>query len=330
MSPIIIIIGLIVLIGLGVGAFLFIRSGDSGDKATQDRLERFVSDFEATAPEMTSDKQKADKGPGMLAKNLDQAVEGRGFARKMQTEIARADLAFTVGEYLMLVVISMVGTAALAFFIYDQNLIMTLAGAVLGFFLPRFYVGFRKSKRLKEFNGQLGDTITLMANGLRSGYSLLMAMEAVGREMPNPISGEFSRVVREISLGVPYDQAMNNMVRRIPSDDLELMITAINVQHEVGGNLSQMLEVIGEVIRERVRIQGEIKTLTAQGMMSGYVISFLPIILGLLLFAMNQEYLGRMIFQNETQPCGWIMVGIGLMMIGMGFAAIMKVVKIEV
>jgi tight adherence protein B len=183
---------------------------------------------------------------------------------------------------------------------------------------------------LKAFNDQLGDTITLMANGLRSGYSLLMAMEAVGSEMPSPISEEFSRVVREVSLGVPTDRAMNNLHRRIPSDDLELMITAININHEVGGNLSEILEIIGGVIRERVRIQGEIKTLTAQGMMSGYVISFLPIVLGLLLFAMNQEYLGRMIFPGETQPCGWIMVGVGLIMIGLGFAAIMKVVKIEV
>lgn len=331
MNPILIIIGVVVVIGLIVLAVLFLRGeGSSDDKATQDRLERFVSDFEATASDITPEQNAADKGPSKLTQNIDEAIEGRGFARKIQTDIARADLTITATEFIMLIIVSIVGTAALAFFIYDQNLILTLAGAVLGFFFPRFYVGFRKSKRLKAYNDQLGDTITLMANGLRSGYSLLMAMEAVGDEMPDPISVEFDRVVREISLGVPYERSMNNMLRRVPSDDLELMITAINVQHEVGGNLSEILEIIGEVIRERVRIQGEIKTLTAQGMMSGYVISFLPIILGLLLFAMNQEYLGRMIFPNETQPCGWIMVGVGLIMIGLGFMAIMKVVKIDI
>ncbi|RME42981.1 MAG: secretion system protein, partial [Caldilineae bacterium] len=216
-----------------------------------------------------------------------------------------------------------------------KNLPLTLGGAVLGFFLPRFYLGMRKRKRLKLFHDQLGDTINLMANGLRAGYSILQAMESVADEMPDPIAEEFKRVVREIQLGVPTEQAMNNMARRVPSDDLDLMITAINVQHEVGGNLAEILEVIGFVIRERVRIAGEIKTLTAQGMLSGYVISFLPIVLGLILFAMNQEYLGRMIFPCEetpckTQPCGWIMTGVALGMIAIGFFAIQKIVRIEV
>ena len=329
MSPILIIVGLVVLIGGIVAAVIFVRSGDSADKATQDRLERFVSDFEATSTSASSEK-KADRGPSRLTQNLDEAIEKQSFARKIQTELARANLKITVAEYLMAVVVSIFGTAALAFFIYDQNLIMTLVGAIVGFFLPRFYVRMKKNRRLKAFNDQLGDTITLMANGVRAGYSMLMAMEAVGKEMPDPVSEEFNRVVREINLGVPNERAFTNMHRRIPSDDLELMITAINVQHEVGGNLSEILDIIGYVIRERVRIQGEIKTLTAQGMMSGYVISFLPIVLGLLLFAMNQEYLGRMIFANDTQPCGWIMMGVGLFMIGLGFMAIMKVVKIEV
>jgi len=162
-------------------------------------------------------------------------------------------------------------------------------------------------------------------------------MDSVGNEMPDPIAEEFQRVVREIQLGIPQERAMNNMVRRIPSDDLDLMITAINVQHEVGGNLAEILEVISFVIRERVRIAGEIKTLTAQGMLGGYIISLLPIVLGLILFAMNQEYIGRMIFACEgggtscaAQPCGWIMTGVALIMIVIGFAAIQKIVKIEV
>ena len=207
-----------------------------------------------------------------------------------------------------------------------RNLILTFGGLVLGFFLPRFYVKFRQAKRLRDFNSQLGDAINLLANGLRSGYSLLQAMDAVANEMPPPISEEFQRVVREIGLGLSNERAMNNMLRRIPSDDLDLMITAVNVQHEVGGNLAEILEVISHTIRERVRIKGEIRVLTSQQMFSGYVVSFLPIGLGLLHYLMNPNYMGAM-FQ---EPCGWAMIAVGAISMTIGFVIIRKIVDIEV
>jgi tight adherence protein B len=176
-----------------------------------------------------------------------------------------------------------------------------------------------------------------MANGLRAGYSLLQAMDAVAREMPSPMSVEFRRVVQEIGLGIEQDRAFNNLVRRVPSDDLDLMITAISVQSEVGGNLAEILEIIGFVIRERVRIKGEIQVLTAQGQISGYVITFLPIVLGFILYAMNPEYIGRMIFSCEargleqcSQPCGWIMIGTGILSMAVGYYAIQKIIDIDV
>ena len=332
MSPVIIILGLVLLAGIGVIAYAFIRGGESTDKATQNRLERFVSDFERPETQIASDAApaEADRSSGKFTQNIDDALESRGLARKISTDIARANLTLTVTEFILVIILSIVITAALAFFIYDRNLIMTLLGGVLGFFLPRIYLNVRKGRRLKQFNDQLGDTINLMASGIRAGYSFLMAMESVGEEMPNPVSEEFNRVVREISLGVPTEKALNNMLRRIPSDDLELLITPVNLSAEVGGNLSEILEIIGFVIRERVRIAGDIKTLTAQGMMGGYIVAGLPVALGLILFAMNQEYLGRMVFAGETQPCGWIMLGAGVFMIVIGFIAIMKIVKIEV
>ncbi|MFQ5576070.1 MAG: type II secretion system F family protein [Anaerolineae bacterium] len=334
MNPIILIgLGLVILLAIGLLVFAFTRGEGSGNKATQSRLDRFVGGIDETE-DKPKKKKDDDKKPSKLTQNIDEALEERGFAKNIQIQLSQANLKITATEYIMLVFISIVATAAISFLVYG-NLPLTLGGAVLGFFLPKFYLGSRKRKRLKMFNDQLGDTITLMANGLRAGYSILQAMESVGREMPNPIAEEFRRVVREVQLGVSNERAMNNMVRRIPSEDLDLMITAINVQHEVGGNLSEILEVISFVIRERVRISGEIKTLTAQGMLSGYVISLLPIVLGLILFAMNQEYIGRMIYACETtpcktQPCGWIMLGVALFMIGIGFFAIQKIVRIEI
>jgi len=320
-SPTVIVVaavGLIVVVGL---FFILSRVLRSPESDIEDRL-----DFVSREVEKKPKDEAGERTPSVITKSIDQAVAGRGFAQGIATDLARANMKLTVGEYLMLVVVSILGTGVLAYLIMHQNLFVTFGGLVLGFFLPRFYVKYLQGKRLKEFNNQLGDAINLLANGLRSGYSLLQAMDAVSREMSAPMSEEFQRVVREIGLGLSNERAMNNMLRRIPSDDLDLMITAINVQHEVGGNLAEILETISHTIRERIRIKGEIKVLTAQGMISGYVISFLPVGLGLVLFAMNPNYMGAM-FQ---EPCGWAMVAVGAVMTTIGFIAIRKIVNIEV
>jgi tight adherence protein B len=330
---IVIIIGVILTIGIIVAGVVISRRGDT---STQQRLGQFVGGVDK-ADENAEDK-KRKTGPSLLTQNLDQVLEERGLGKGMATELARADLKITVAEFWALTLISIIGVGALSFLIYG-GFVMPLIGAVAGFFIPKIYLKMRQSGRIKKFNNQLGDGITLMANGLRSGYSLLQAMDAVGREMPEPMATEFKRVVREVGLGVSNERAFVNLLRRVPSEDLDLMITAINVQHEIGGNLAEILEIIGFVIRERVRIKGEIAVLTAQGQLSGYIISGLPIALGLLLYAMNQQYIGKMIFTCDslgispdkcTQPCGWIMIGTGVLMIAAGFFAIQKIIAIEV
>jgi tight adherence protein B len=327
---------MLILLTVTVFAAAFVISR-RGDTATQERLGQFVGGV-TEETETKSKSSSSSAAPSALTQSLNQVIEDRGIGKNTATELARADLKITISEYYSMIVISMLGTAVVAWLIYG-GFILPLGGLLLGFFLPRFFVKYRQRQRLKKFNDQLGDTITLMANGLRAGYSLLQAIDAVAREMPPPISDEFRRVVREIGLGIDNERAFNNLLRRVPSDDLDLMVTAINVQQEIGGNLAEILEIIGYVIRERVRIKGEIQVLTAQGQMSGYVISALPIVLGLLLYAMNQEYIGRMVFTCEargvadeicSQPCGWIMIGIGLFGIASGFFAMQKIIDIEV
>ena len=136
------------------------------------------------------------------------------------------------------------------------NPLFLLIGILIGFFIPRFWLRRRKNGRLGAFNKQLPDTITLIANALRAGSSFLQAIELVVRESRPPISTEFSRVIREVNLGLPFDQALENMVRRVRSDDLELMATAISIQHQVGGNLAEILDSIAYTIRERDPDQG--------------------------------------------------------------------------
>ncbi|MEW5960567.1 MAG: type II secretion system F family protein [Chloroflexota bacterium] len=329
--------GVLLAIGATVVGIVISRRGDS---ATLERLDQFVGGA-AAVEEAAEDSNKAAKAQttSILTETIDRAIQERGLGGALGTDLARADLKITVAEFWALTIIAIIGSTLLFWLIY-RNFVLALIGTVIGYFLPKFYVKMRQNRRLKQFNDQLGDGIQLMANGLRAGYSLLQAMDAVGREMPAPISLEFTRVVREVGLGIDTERAFNNLLRRVPSDDLDLMVTAINVQSEVGGNLAEILEIIGFVIRERVRIKGEIKVLTAQAQISGYVISFLPIALGFILYAMNPEYIGRMIFTCEgrglapdapcSQPCGWIMVGVGLLGIAIGFFVMQKITDIDV
>ncbi|MEW5988919.1 MAG: type II secretion system F family protein, partial [Chloroflexota bacterium] len=192
------------------------------------------------------------------------------------------------------------------------------------------------NRRLRAFNGQLSDTLNLWVNSLRSGYSVLQGMEAIATELPPPVSKEFERVIQEVRLGLSLNQALSNMLRRVPSDDLDLVVTAVNIQREVGGNLAEILDIISYTIRERVRIKGEIRTLTAQGRFSGWVVSLLPIGLALLLYKINPTYMSGLFGKGApwvlpgVLPCGWLVVGIGLMFIGAGVLAVKKIVDIEV
>ena len=169
-----IIIGGVIFVALiiGIVVFFVLRGRGSGDKATQNRLDEFVGGQD-DADGKKSRQDLAERGPSELTKRVDKVIEKQGFSQNIQTQLAQANLQLTTTEYLMLVFISMVGTGALTFLVYGNAI--TIGGVVLGFFLPRFYLARRRSKRLKMFNDQLGDTINLMANGLRSGYSILQA-----------------------------------------------------------------------------------------------------------------------------------------------------------
>jgi len=205
-----------------------------------------------------------------------------------------------------------------------------LLGGLIGSFFPDMYVKSRAKSRVRRFNNALADTIAMLASSLRSGYSLLQSMDLVSKEGHGPVASEFRRVVQEVGLGLSTEAALANLLRRVPSDDLDLMITAVNIQHEVGGNLAQILESIAHTIRERVRIKGEIRTLTAQGRISGYVITALPVGLAIFLTVINPGYMAPM-FTFGFPPKAWCCLPVtsGSMII-MGYFAIMKIVDIDV
>jgi tight adherence protein B len=263
---------------------------------------------------------------------LDRAIANRGFAETLRVDLARADIKLTVGEYLAVHVLVAFGFFAVGWFVF-QDLLLGILTAVASLFVPRMFVGAQQRKRLRTFENQLGDMLNLVVNGLRAGYSSMQALESVGRELPEPISVEFHRVVQEIQLGIPQEAALANLLRRMPSPDLDFVVTAINVQREVGGNLAEILDNISYTIRERVRIKGEISTLTAQGQITAWVISLLPIGLALFLFLVNRSYMMNFFgppIVFDLPVCGITMIVTALIMISVGFAIVQKIVDIEV
>jgi tight adherence protein B len=278
-------------------------------------------------------EEKADRGAekersSAITDWVSRRVERTSYGDKIARQLARADVKLKVAEYFALIAISVLGLGVIAWLLGSRSPISFLIGAVFGFMLPGMYVGRQQKKRLTRFNDQLSDMINLMVNGLRAGYSTMQAMEAVSKEMPSPISDEFRRVVQEMQIGIPMEKALENLLRRIPSDDLDFMVTAINVQREVGGNLSEILDTISFTIRERVRIKGEIRTLTAQVRTSGTVLSLIPVFLTLVLWFLNPDYL--LSLQGGGPYCVFGVAGSVLILIILGYAIMMKIADIEV
>lgn len=268
------------------------------------------------------------RGDTALTEWVTRRVEKTSFGDNIARELARADVKLKVAEYFALIVISVIGVGAIAWLLGSRQPISFLMGAVLGFFLPRMYINRQKTRRLKRFSEQLPDMINLMVNGLRAGYSTMQAMEAVSKEMPAPISDEFRRVVQEMQLGIPMEVSLENLLRRIPSQDLDFMVTAINVQREVGGNLSEILDTISFTIRERIRIKGDIQTLTAQVRTSGTVLSLIPVGLTVVLWFLNPDYLLSLQGGGIYCVVGVIVSVVSLIVIG--YAIMMKIADIEV
>jgi len=316
----------VLVIGGGIALLLIIIgivvSVTSERSLVEERLGQYVEeqDFvdQPVSPESTP-----------LTDWLNVKVESSSWGEKIARELAQADVKLKPAEYVAAMVIAAVLLGGVAWLLGGKSPISALIGMIIGVIIPKIYVGRQKTKRLQRFNEQLPDMLNLMVNGLRAGYSTMQAMEAVSKELPEPISKEFHRVVQEMQLGIPMEVSLSNLFRRINSDDLDLIIAAINVQREVGGNLAEILDTISYTIRERVRIKGEIRVLTTQVMYSGKFLSLLPLVLSLALWFFNKKYL-MSLFQPGNEICGFVILGSAAFLVGLGYFVMTKISQIEV
>lgn len=290
------------------------------------RLDKYMSpgmQDDSQSQQQTADA-KLSTGRRLIAA-AGRQFEGKSFLNKWGKELERAGLPLKPGEFFALrLIIGLVATGMA--FVLKVNGIALLPVLWIGYGLPYLYLKHRKEKRLARCAAQLAVALGTMATAMRAGFSFLQAMQLVGREVPDPIGPEFDRTLREMNFGVPVEEAFHRLLDRLPDADLELVITALLVQRSTGGNLSEILESMQETIHARVRIKEELKTLTAQGRLSAWIISLLPVLLGIVINLMNPEYFSPLL----THPLGWMLLGTGAVSGLIGWIAIRTIVQIEV
>ena len=317
---------LILVVGGGIALFLLVVgifiTATSERSLVEERLGRYLEE------DVQVNTARGDKS-SPVGDWVNTRLERSSWGGNLSRELARADLKLKPGEYLALMVIFAAGVGLIFWYVFGRSVLIAIPGVFIGSMIPRYYVKRQQAQRLIRFNDQLADMLNLMVNGLRAGYSNMQAMEAVSREMPPPICDEFRRVVQEIQIGLPFEKALDNLLRRIPSDDLDLVVAAMNVQREVGGNLAEILDTISHTIRERVRIKGEIRVLTSQVMYSGRFLALMPILISLALFALNRPYMMQF-FNPETRLIGIPMLIVGGLMILAGYFVMTKIATIDV
>ena len=311
------------LIGLAI-LVVFIGVARTLEPPSSERLQDYISDQSLQSLSRPS-RRDLGTSAGELVQGFDKILRSVSAADRLGYALQRAGLRLTVTEFLIIWLFSTAAATFIGYFLSRSWLPAIMIG-LFGAMLPFLFVRLRQGSRLRAFNDQLGNVLMQMSGGMRAGYGLLQAIDFVAREMPPPAGTEFAQVVRDVKLGRSVMTALEDFSERTGSDDLALIVTAIGIHYETGGNLSEILEMAAETIRERVRIKGELRSLTAQQRYSGYVLAGLPICMFFTLMLINPSYESRLFSPGPT-----LCIPIGaLFSMFLGFLAIRRIVSIEV
>ncbi|NLX63154.1 MAG: secretion system protein [Clostridiaceae bacterium] len=290
------------------------------------RLDAYTNQSETVKDEKVKKQQENYRqGLGIIARSIEKSGFFTKYKNKIRRKLLNANIMMKPEEFLSICLILFV-VSGLMGALFFKNFPVIMAMAVSGWFVPLLILKRNISKRLRTINNQLGDTLTVLSNSLKAGHSFFQAVDSVSRELTGPMADEFAKLQKEISLGVNIETALDNMVKRVGSDDLELMVTAVLIQRQIGGNLAEILDNISETIRQRIRAKGEIKTLTAQGRISGWIIALLPFFLVAAISMISPEHTKTLV----TNPTGIIMIIIALVMEFLGILFVRKIINIEV
>ncbi|MBI3893788.1 MAG: type II secretion system F family protein [Candidatus Wallbacteria bacterium] len=323
---------------LGIGAVVMIAAvfffGKDEDQEVKDRMAQFASleggeggpAAEGSEAKAEDKSQAVMKKLGAIAKPFTPDALNERFGKMIE----KAAVKWRPNEFAALVYIAF-SLSGFIGYLYGGGLFAVLF-APIGGALPFIWLKFCFMRRMSAITNQMLDTLILLSNAIKAGYSLLQAMDMISKESPPPMGEEFKRIIREVAFGVPVEEALTAFKDRIPSEDLDLMVTVVLIQRQIGGNLSEILDKIAHTIRERMRIRGQISTLTAQGKISGAVIAGMPIGLIGVLNVINPGYISLLwtYSPKDNSWHSWYILVVCAIMEAVGFAVIMKIVNIEV
>lgn len=310
----------VVFLIIGIYILFFYNRRD-----TLSRLEKYTKDestyIETTKIENNSQRKHLFKVFGAFGKFLPQSR----YIKVRKKKLIQAAVLMKPEEFLG---VSLISAVTLTFLLYliSKSTIVALVFLPIGFIIPDLIIGSKKTKRMSKINSQLPEALNIISNGLRAGFSFIQAMGIVTKEITGPISEEFKKVLRDNTLGKPLEEALTNMSERTDDEDLDMVITVFIIQRQVGGNLAEVLDTISQTIRERVKIKNDIKTLTAQGRISGAVVSLLPFALAIALSIISPGYLNVLF----TTLIGKLMIIVGIVLQLIGIFILTRLVEIKV
>ncbi|MBL0747469.1 type II secretion system F family protein [Nocardioides baculatus] len=307
-------------LALGLAGILAVTLGGPKTSSADRRLDAYFGD----KPAKGSAKSASGADLRGSAVALTDKVVSADLESRISRRLAGAGSALTAAEWLLLHAGVAVGLAALGFVM--KGAAMAGLGLVVGIIAPWLYLKFRHSRRLNKFNGQLAETLGLMAGGLQAGLSLPQAIDSVVREGNEPMAGELRRALIEQRLGVDITDALESVGGRMDSEDFAWIVMAIRIQREVGGNLAEILHTVSDTLREREYLRRQVKALSAEGRLSGYILSGLPPTIGLYMLFANPDYI-RVLY--TTLP-GFLLLGLAGFLLALGSFAMAKLSKVEV
>ena len=295
----------------------------------KNRIYKYTSDTATSLEEeKSSTKTSKEKSllPGLknMGKLLNRSNRVEGVIQKLDKKILKSGLPLKGEELLLIMILSSFIIGFIFYFLFSLAPFFVV-GLFFGGFIPLTYINIKIKKRRQVFENQIGEVLNTMANSLRAGHSFFKAVEVVSKESSAPASEEFTRLSKEIQLGLSTEDALANMGDRVESSDLNMVITAVLIQRQVGGDLAEVLDNISGTVRDRLRIKDEIKTLTAQGKLSGIIVSLLPFGLAAIFYVMNPDYI-MLLFK---EPIGLLLVALGLIGQIIGAIFIKKIVEID-
>lgn len=284
-------------------------------------LEKQLEQISRMGSRGMEEKQGDKKRKGQKKKSLFQIKGSQQFHRELESSGIR----MSVQEYLLIWISVMILPAALAYFITGR-IVTVVPLLIICAFLPPMVVKMFRKKRMEKFSVQLGDALMTVSNCLRSGFSFRQAIERVSTDMPDPIAEEFKLALMEMNYGAPLEAALGGIAERMENRDMEMINSAIMVQQQVGGNLAEVIDNVSNTIKDRIRIRQSLKTLTAQGRISGMILGLLPVFTLILLTILNPDYMSTF----YSTDFGKMLMIIATLMECSGYLLIRKIVNIRV